>query len=197
MTLSVALFSRATICSHSVRSGSGTSRCSSRQTTEEKFDFSSIKGASYRQGIVMFSMTQSGLTLQNIEIFWKMDGSSGSSQRRTMMLGLMPMPSSSLTECCVGFDLCSSEPRKNGTSVTWIKRLFSRPTSREICRTASIKGCDSMSPMVPPISVMTTSAFVFLPTRYTKSLISFVMWGMTCTVEPRYSPRRSLFRTFQ
>ena len=23
----------------------------------------------------MFSMTQSGLTLQNIEIFWKMDGS--------------------------------------------------------------------------------------------------------------------------
>ena len=23
------------------------------------------------------------------------------------------------------------------------------------------------------------------------------MWGMTCTVEPRYSPRRSLFSTFQ
>ena len=29
------------------------------------------------------------------------------------------------------------------------------------------------------------------------SLISFVMWGMTCTVWPRYSPRRSLLRTFQ
>ncbi len=26
------------------------------------------------------------------------------------MAGLTPMPSSSLTECCVGFDLCSSEP---------------------------------------------------------------------------------------
>ena len=38
-----------------------------------------------------------------------------------------------------------------------MNRLFSRPTSSEICRTASMKGCDSMSPMVPPISVMTTS----------------------------------------
>lgn len=39
-----------------------------------------------------------------------------------------------------GFDLCSSDPLKNGTRVTCIKRLFSLPTSREICRTASRKG---------------------------------------------------------
>ena len=156
---------RATMSDHSARSGAGVSIASSRQTTEEKFDASSISGASYRQGSVIFSMTQSGLTLQNIEILRKMDGSSGSSQRRTMMSGRMPMPCSSLTECCVGLDLCSSEPRKNGTSVTWMKRLFSCPTSREICRTASRKGCDSMSPMVPPISVMTMSASVCLPTR--------------------------------
>ena len=81
------------------------------------------------------------------------------------MSGWMPMPCSSLTECCVGLDLCSLEPERKGTSVTWMNRLFSRPTSREIWRAASIKGWPSMSPMVPPISVMTTSAAVSRPTR--------------------------------
>ena len=113
------------------------------------------------------------------------------------MLGLMPSPCNSLTECCVGFDLCSSDPLRKGTSVTWMNRLFSLPTSREICLTASMKGWDSISPMVPPISVMTTSALVFLPTLYTNSLISLVTCGMTCTVDPRYSPLRSLLSTFQ
>ena len=41
-----------------------------------------------------------------------------------------------------------------------MNRLFSRPTSSATWRTASKNGCDSMSPMVPPISVMTTSASV-------------------------------------
>ena len=36
----------------------------------------------------------------------------------SMMSGLTPMPCSSFTECCVGFDLCSSEPLKKGTKVT-------------------------------------------------------------------------------
>ena len=156
---------RSTICSHSVRFGAGASMPSSRQTTPEKLDFSSISGASYSTGMVMFSKTQSGLTLQNMEILEKMEGSRGSSHRRTMMSGFTPMPCSSLTECWVGLDLCSSEPLRKGTSVTWMNRLFSLPTSREICRTASMKGWDSMSPMVPPISVMTTSASVCLPTR--------------------------------
>ena len=35
----------------------------------------------------------------------------------------------------------------------------------EICLTASRKGWDSISPIVPPISVITTSAAVFLPTQ--------------------------------
>ena len=39
----------------------------------------------------MFSMTQSGLTLQNMAIFLNISGSSGSSQRRTMMFGEMPI----------------------------------------------------------------------------------------------------------
>ena len=51
-----------------------------------------------------------------------------------------------------------------------------------------------MSPTVPPISVRATS--MSDPSmRRTASLISFVMCGMTCTVWPRYSPRRSLAMT--
>ena len=52
-----------------------------------------------------------------------------------------------------------------------------------------------MSPTVPPISEMTTSAGVASAARRMRSLISFVMCGMTCTVAPRYSPLRSLRST--
>ena len=52
-----------------------------------------------------------------------------------------------------------------------------------------------MSPTVPPISEMTMSVSELSPARRIRSLISFVMCGITCTVEPRYSPRRSLRMT--
>ena len=74
--------------------------------------------------------------------------------------------------------------------------MFSRPTSWRTWRAASRKGCDSMSPTVPPISVITTSGRRpsapgrSMPTI--RDLISSVMCGMTCTVSPRNSPRRSI-----
>jgi len=71
---------------------------------------------------------------------------------------------------------------------------FSRPTSSGICRIASRKGRLSMSPTVPPISVITTSVSASA-SCLTTSLISLVMWGITCTVLPRNSPRRSLVIT--
>ena len=52
-----------------------------------------------------------------------------------------------------------------------------------------------MSPMVPPISVMTTS--LSLAMLYSLLLISLVTWGMICTVPPLYAPPRSLFSTDQ
>src|SRR5215203_5093339 len=76
------------------------------------------------------------------------------------------------------------------------KKTLSRPTSWRTWRAASRNGSDSMSPTVPPISVITTSAR--LPSASgsaiarTRLLISSVMCGMTWTVSPRYSPRRSL-----
>ena len=61
----------------------------------------------------------------------------------------------------MGLVLCSSLPRRKGTSVTWMKSVFSLPRSSATCRAASRKGWLSMSPVVPPISVMITSAPVF------------------------------------
>ena len=49
-----------------------------------------------------------------------------------------------------------------------------------------------MSPTVPPISEMTTSAGATFSARLIRALISFVMCGMTWTVAPRNSPLRSL-----
>ncbi len=48
-----------------------------------------------------------------------------------------------------------------------------------------------MSPTVPPISLMTTSAGDASAARLMRCLISFVMCGITWTVAPRYSPLRS------
>jgi hypothetical protein len=50
-----------------------------------------------------------------------------------------------------------------------------------------------MSPTVPPTSMMAMSA----PSVASRilALISSVMCGITCTVAPRYSPRRSLVMT--
>ena len=62
---------------------------------------------------------------------------------------------------------------------------LSRPWSTENWRSASRKGSDSMSPTVPPISVMTTSTSSDSATRLIRCLISSVMWGITWTVPPR------------
>lgn len=110
-------------------------------------------------------MTQSGLTLQNSAIFCRLASSSGSSTRAMMIFGMMPTLCSSLTECCVGFVLCSPLDLMYGTSVTWMNRQFSRPASMLTWRMASRNGVDSMSPVVPPISVITMSASVFFPTE--------------------------------
>ena len=48
-----------------------------------------------------------------------------------------------------------------------------------------------MSPTVPPISVITTSTSDESAASVTRRLISSVTCGITCTVEPRYSPLRS------
>ena len=134
-------------------------------------------------------MTQPGGTFEKSEIFSLMDCESGCSVRHRRMSGWMPISRISFTECCVGLVLSSPAAPIHGTRVTCTLTALPGPSSSFSCRTASRKGSDSMSPTVPPISTIATSA-PSVASR-TRALISSVMCGITCTVAPRYSPRRS------
>ncbi len=118
----------------------------------------------------------------------------GRSERQTIASGVMPIVRSACTECWVGLVLSSPLGPMYGIRLTCKKKQRSRPTSCRTCRAASRNGSDSMSPTVPPTSVMTTSTSG-PPSARMRSLISLVMCGMTWTVSPRYSPRRSLAMT--
>ena len=120
----------------------------------------------------------------------------GRSLRATIASGWMPMDRSAATECWVGLVFSSPLGPMYGSSETCRKKQRSRPISCLIWRIASRNGRLSMSPTVPPTSVMTTSTSG-PPMSRMRALISFVMCGMTCTVSPRYSPRRSLAMTLE
>ena len=105
-----------------------------------------------------------------------------------MASGWMPIERSAATECWVGLVFSSPEGPMNGTSETCRKNTLSRPTSWRTCRAASRNGSDSMSPTVPPTSVITTSMSPWSsepPMARMRSLISLVMCGITWTVSPR------------
>ncbi len=118
-------------------------------------------------------------------IFLRMSSPSSLSLRQRSMSGAMPMRRSSLTECCVGFVFSSPAWPMYGTSVRWMYMQRRRPTSTGNWRIASRNGSDSMSPTVPPISVMTTSTSPDSAIRRMRCLISSVMCGTTWTVPPR------------
>ena len=136
-------------------------------------------------------MTASTDTSAKRAIFSRMSRESVPRERHTTTSGAIPMRRSSCTECWVGFVFSSPATSMNGTSVQWMYMTLSRPTWFRNWRMASRNGRLSMSPTVPPISVMTTSTSCDWPASWTRRLISSVTCGMTCTVDPRYSPLRS------
>ena len=73
------------------------------------------------------------------------------------MSGWIPMRRSSWTECWVGLVFSSPAWPRNGTSVrcTNMQRVAAEVDAN--WRSASRNGSDSMSPTVPPISVITKS----------------------------------------
>ena len=81
----------------------------------------------------------------------------GRSERQTSASGVMPIVRSACTECCVGLVFSSPLGPMYGMRLTCRKKHRSRPTSWRTWRAASRNGSDSMSPTVPPTSVMTTS----------------------------------------
>ena len=119
----------------------------------------------------------------------------GRSARHSSTCGEMPISRSFCTLCWVGLVFSSPAVAMYGTSVRCTKHALLRPRRRLIWRAASRNGSDSMSPTVPPISTIATSGSPHVAAaapRSRNAWISFVMCGMTCTVLPRYSPRRSL-----
>ena len=135
-------------------------------------------------GTVVAPMTARSSTLQKVAIFCFISRLRERSERHSRMSAWIPMESSSLTECWVGLVFSSCAAAIQGTSVRWMKTVFSRPSSWRIWRMASRNGSDSMSPTVPPISTMVTSA-PFDETLRMAFLISLVTWGITWTVLPR------------
>ena len=135
--------------------------------------------------------TSSVSTSQNSAIFSRTPSVISWSDRHTMKSGCTPKLRSSFTECWVGFVFTSWAAAMYGTSVTWTNSTLPGPISFLNWRAASMKGRPSMSPMVPPISEMTMSAPDCSAARRIRSLMASVTCGMTCTVPPRKSPRRS------
>src|SRR5699024_12410281 len=72
-----------------------------------------------------------------------------------------------------------------GNNVQCMYMTFSLPSCVLNWRIASMNGRPSMSPVVPPISVITISASVASPLRNILDLISFVICGMTRSEERR------------
>ena len=115
-------------------------------------------------------------------------------ERRTMMSGWIPMPRSSLTECWAGFVFTSPVAPICGSQVTWTYRTLRRPTSLRIWRMASRNGGLRCRPPSADLdhdhavrreAAGGHAAGPSRATRAIRSLISFVMCGMTWTVPPR------------
>ena len=96
--------------SQSLLLGSILSKCKCLQTCTASPFFSKIKGTSYSIFALLFSITFSGLTLQNIAIFSFIEFGIGSSVLHTNISGFIPIDCNSFTECCVGFDFSSFVP---------------------------------------------------------------------------------------
>mmetsp|Transcript_88811 Transcript_88811/g.250588 ORF Transcript_88811/g.250588 Transcript_88811/m.250588 type:complete len:286 (-) Transcript_88811:618-1475(-) len=122
------------------------------------------------------------------EIFFFVLSWRGSALRQTIRSGCTPAASRALTECCVGFVFC---PLMSGMYEQWhhANELSGRLNLN--CLSASMKGMDSMSPTVPPSSIMQIWGRRVLPSTGTRaarsshSMIAPVTCGMTCTVFPK------------
>ena len=96
---------------------------------------------------------------------------------QTNIFGFIPYDCNSLTECWVGFDFISFDPVIYGSNVTWIYNTSSGFFSSPTCLIASIIERPSISPTVPPISVITISVSVSSK-LYIFSFILFVTCGV-------------------
>ena len=101
--------------------------------------------------------------MQNKDIFLLWSKGIDCCDLQITISGWIPIDLNSLTECCVGFVLISSDDLRKGTKVKWINNVLLFPISFENCLIASKKGKLSISPTVPPISQITKSSSLMSP----------------------------------
>ena len=184
-TVSSLMFLTLSIIScHSLLSGTYLSNLKWLHTSFASPSSSSISGTAYKLSAVLFCITLVFRTLQNSANLSLIESGISLSVLHTNISGFIPKLCNSFTECCVGFDFISFEPNIYGNKVTCIyitsSGFFSNPT----CLIASIIDNPSISPTVPPTSVITISVSVFSK-LYIFSFISFVICGITWTVFPK------------
>ena len=90
-----------------------------------------------------------------------------------------------LTLCCDGFVFNSPEVGKYGNKVQCVFIALPNPTSALNWRIDSINGKLSISPIVPPISIIWKSGLNDFWAAINLDLISLVIWGITWTVPPK------------
>mmetsp|Transcript_128515 Transcript_128515/g.333152 ORF Transcript_128515/g.333152 Transcript_128515/m.333152 type:complete len:285 (-) Transcript_128515:671-1525(-) len=123
-----------------------------------------------------------------LAIFFFVDSSRGRALRQTMTSGCTPSASKAFAECCVGLVFW---PLMSGTYEQWTHARERSSKLNLSWRSASMNGMDSISPTVPPSSIMQICGRSVLPStgtcaaRSIHSTIAPVMCGITCTVLPK------------
>mmetsp|Transcript_55573 Transcript_55573/g.176451 ORF Transcript_55573/g.176451 Transcript_55573/m.176451 type:complete len:341 (-) Transcript_55573:447-1469(-) len=116
------------------------------------------------------------VTWQKSASFSRVDSSRWHVLRTARRSGARPRERKVMTECCVGFVFCSFDSPSTGTRDTWMRHMLSLPTRNWNWRSASTKGIDSMSPTVPPSSMMHTSGVPSLPSTAWWATRSIQSW---------------------
>jgi hypothetical protein len=106
---------------------------------------------------------------------------------------LDPICISSRTECCVGFVFSSPAAAMYGSSVRWHEERVLAPHLLRYWRIASRKG--QALDVAHRAADLGDHHVVVGRQAADGALMASVMCGITCTVAPRYSPRRSRVMT--
>mmetsp|Transcript_6492 Transcript_6492/g.19583 ORF Transcript_6492/g.19583 Transcript_6492/m.19583 type:complete len:226 (-) Transcript_6492:324-1001(-) len=142
-------------------------------------------------------ITWVGLTWQKSASFSFTLCSRGSLLLQAKKVGVIPTDLSTWTLCCVGLVFCSPTTPRTGTRLTCTVHTSWASCLNWNCLKASRKGPDSMSPTVPPSSMMHTSGVWPDPSTGMWATLSIQFWmasvrcGTTCTVLPRNAPSLS------
>jgi hypothetical protein len=188
-TLRLALLTSATIASQSERSVSrsaGSERVARDDAVEAGVDQHDRHLVDRELDVALLDGPARGARCRTARSFLAISSDMGFSVRQMSTSGWMPISRSLPHRLLRGLGLELARGLEVGEQRQVHEQQSPRGRLQRELRIASRNGRLSMSPTVPPISVMATSASSGLtPAGVMASLIASVMCGMTCTVRPR------------